>query len=534
MRWWSARRRLRGVLMVVFALLLSLGFSVFVAGEETVLRIATAVRPPTLDTQASPATVTFELALQMFDTLFAYDRNFALIPQLAETAELSEDQLVWRIGLRRGVLFHDGTEMKAEDVKASILRFRQVSPRGGSLDPINDIVVVDDYTIEIHTTTPILRFREYMALEDSYAVIMPAHVLLKADGQIKGMGELRVPEDYIGTGPFELVEWIPGERIVMVKSASYHPFTGLPASGFGGDREALVDKLIFLPTPEKSARWAALKAGEVDIAKDLPTRLYSELVADPELQPIIAEPREKLNLIINTTESSPFHDVLLRRAVQAALDNTAIMEAVTAGRPEFYNVDCGAPWFEEQVWYSDCGCTLGTFNQHDVARAKQLMEEAGYDGEPLILVSNNDYDSMYRASIVVLGQLREAGFNVTLEVYDWPTQSSIVWGSHEGWDLGYTTNGPRFDPLGWESYMGPAKVGYDNPEIQRLMAEQANEMDFDKRHAIWMEIQEILQYDVPYIWHGEFKTLQGAASSVEGYSAWVYAAARLWNVSLED
>jgi peptide/nickel transport system substrate-binding protein len=503
--------------------------SVPAEAQGNILKVATTADPPTLDLASNTAGETAQIMDHVFDSLYAYDREFKPQPQLAESYDLSDDKLTWTFHLRKGILFHDGTKMTAEDVKASILRFKEVSPRGSQFDVVTSIETPDPYTIKLRTSKPVSTMINYVAGQESVLTIMPKHAVMK-EGKVKGVGELKLPEDYIGTGPFQLVEWAQGDHTLLKKSDVYKPFTGNLASGFTGDREAFVDGIKFIVTPESSARFAALKTGEVDFADVLGPRTFDIIKADSKLKAEIVSLYYVVAMLFNTTENSIFQDARLRRAVQAALSQEQVMETVTAGRSEFYTLGAGSFWFSSQVFWSDIGNKLGTFNQKNPKKAKQLMQEAGYKDERITIITNRHYDWMYRAALSVLSQLKAVGFNAVLEVYDWPTQLSIM-NSHKDYDIGYTGHSPRFDPAGWYHYFGPGWLGYNNSEIQKLMEEDAGTFNLDKRIEIWKEIQRLVQLDVPYIYHGELHILQGRRANVKNYIPWIQMC--FWNVNLE-
>lgn len=518
------------IFLITFLFVVS-SSSLVLAQDDDIVRVSIVGDPPTLDVALTTDGVAQRVMSHVYDTLYAYDENFKAHPQLAKSSEISDDKLTWTIHLREGIHFHDGTELTSEDARASILRFIKYSPRGDELDSISSIEIVDRYTFKVHTESPQARLIALLAeMSSAPAVIMPKHVITKENGELKGTGDLNLPEDYIGTGPFELVEWESGDHILLKRSEEYEPYTGMTPSGFAGDRTAEIDKVEFLPMPEASSRLAALQAGEIDVAVELPSQALSLLQDSPDLEPHFVDFAVVAGMI-NKSEYSILSDVRLRQAMKVGLDQKAIMQAVTSGRSEFYNLNCGSIWFEAQRWWTGIGCEI-FYSQNDKKKANQLMEEAGYNNEKIIILSNKEKDFMYKSSIVLLDQLRELGFNAELRLYDWNTQIDLCSDPEEEWHISYTGFTPRFDASGWYGYLTPRFIGrYDNERVQELIKEDQNTFIDEERMEIWQEINEVVQRTVPFLTHGELKNLYGAKRSLEGFDPFLQYI--LWNVSLE-
>ena len=118
------------------------------------LRVATTTSVPTLDPMVVTHVATREVGMHIFESLVTFDENFAIVPMLAESWDISPDEQVYTFYLRQGVPFHNGKEMKAEDVWASVVRFLEVSPRKGELANLEEVRVIDDYTVEFRLSQP--------------------------------------------------------------------------------------------------------------------------------------------------------------------------------------------------------------------------------------------------------------------------------------------------------------------------------------------------------------------------------------------
>lgn len=522
----------RKVVKVTLSLLLMVGLGFFILGMEEApapkfggtLTVAITERIPNLDWQSNYTYATRLIGMHVYEGLVVYDRQFKPIPQLAKSWQISEDGLTYTFHLRQGVLFHNGKEMTAEDVKASLERFIQGSPRGGDFKAVKEIVVVDPYTIEIRLSKKVGTFIPLLANPLAYPAIMPKEIAEIPVGKLE-------TNEIIGTGPFKVAEWKPAQYLKLERFKNYVADDSYDGpSGFGGKRTAYLDEVLFKPVPESASRVGGLKTGEFDFTDVLPLSAYESLKKTPK---VIVQPTKLpvdwITLLFNPTKP-PFNDVVMRRAVQATLDEDEVMSTVAEGRKEFYQVD--SSWmFKGSRWYDPVGEQLGLYNQKNPEKAKRLMEEAGYKGESITMITTSDYDWMYKAALVTYEQLKNVGFNVHLEVYDWPGMLSVR-ADRDAWDISYTGMSWKFDPveLNFLIYSPLDYVGYKNPEIDRLIEEEKEVTEFEERYRIRHKIWELVYRDVPAIKHGDIFSLRGYRDYVKGYEDWY--GLRFWNVWL--
>jgi len=203
--------------------------------------------------------------------------------------------------------------------------------------------------------------------------------------------------------------------------------------------------------------------------------------------------------------------------------------ATVVGLKEFYRVDPGL-CFKEQFWHSSEGAEL--YNQKNPEKAKQLLAEAGYKGQEIIILTNSDYDYMLKAATVTQAQLKAIGMNAKLQVYDWPG-SLAVRKDMTKWDLAYTSISLRFDPIGHDFmfHSGATWMGLKNPQIDKVLEQGAREFDPKKRYEAYRQLQRLVYTEVPIVKHGDLFGLQAHRTTVKGYQAWYTT--RFWNVWLE-
>lgn len=488
------------------------------ANEETtsggVLKVAINAQPPSMDPSVSTATATRDVARLVFESLLVLNDNYEPVPFLAEKVDV-EDNKKFTFHLRKGVKFHNGDEMKAEDVVASMNRWKESESKAKQVIGDSEFVEVDEYTVELELAEPSSLALGIMATAGQFGAIMP-----------KEINEAAGPEgvmEYIGTGPFEFVEWKQDHYIHLKKFDDYQPLDE-PVDGLAGKREALVDEIYFYITPDSSTRLAGIQSGEYDIAYQLPFNNYQQLLeTDLQVEPSLAG---DMILQYNTREGLMANKTL-RHAVNAALNIDDILTASLV-EPELYQ--SGPNLMEENnvQWYTTAG--EENYNVNDPELAKQLLEEAGYNGEPVKIVTTRDYQHYYDSSVVIQQQLEQIGMNVELEVYDWPTLTELV-KDDSAWHL--RVNGFTFKPDPTQLlYLDPSYSGVsEDARIKEGMKAIETAETEEEARAAWEELQEYIWTDLlPMTKLGSYSHLYVLGEDVKGFkysNGSVY-----WNVSV--
>lgn len=469
-----------------------------------VLKVATTTSPATLDTMAVDHTSTREIGMHMFEPLVTFNGNYDVRPMIAKSWEISDDGLVYTFHLREGVPFHNGDTVKAEDVKASVERYIKVSPIRDNLGKLlKEISVLDDYTVEIRLNNPSGAFLANLATPKALLAIMPKEVVENAEAR---------KIELIGTGPYKFVEWIPDRHVKIERFEDYKPYTEEEASGFAGYKKAYIDEIYFIPVTEAGAREASLVSGDYDFVDFIPGESVPNLKTVDGITIVELMPYTWPVIYINHSEDSLLSDLRLRKAVQAGLDHEEIMIASCGGSGR---LDPGM-YFKEQVWHTDVGAEL--YNQNDQEKAKKLMEEAGYDNEELVILTNTDYDYMYKSGIVLEKQLKNLGFNAKLMVFDWPGQNDYKTDMSK-WELSFSSHSTRFDPSDNDNYFLPETTffAYDNPEMVEALKRGMNSTLFEDRYKAYEDAQRIFYDDVPMIKLYDLGIFEGYQNYVKDY-----------------
>ncbi|HEY8446583.1 MAG TPA: ABC transporter substrate-binding protein [Thermomicrobiales bacterium] len=486
------------------------------------LRVATIGEPPTLDEHQTTAEITALIGYCMYETLFTYDTQYQPIPMLAESHTISEDKLTHTITLRQGVTFHNGETMTADDVIASVNRWGQISGVGKRLfEAMNELVKVDDYTIEFRMNRPYGTLAIALAHNTQACVIYPKSVI--------DAGTLEPNEACIGTGPYKLVERQADRYIRFERFEEYAALPGEP-NGYGGHKYQYLDQIEFIPVPDEAARIAGMQAGDYHYAMNISNDQYEILKDAPGIVAEIMHPTNWDVFFLNW-QSPLMSNLTLREAFRAALDHEPMLLAAW-GSPEFIRLDPGL-MMKETPWHTEAGIEL--YNIHDVELAKAKLEEAGYDGTPIRFMATQEYPYMYADATVAKQQLEEVGFKVDLQVMDWATLVQRRADPAE-WDVFVTSHGFVPDPS-QISYVGQMNIypGWWNSEESLGLAEELlAEADFEVRYPIWEQIQANAYKEIPAIKIGDSSLTEYRSDKVGGWVSQVERGVPWWNLWLNE
>ena len=486
-----------------------------------VYKMAVAASAPTLDTMTSMAAATCYPMQNVMETLVAYNEGYLIVPMLAESWEISDDGLTFTFKLRQGVKFHNGTEMTSEDVVASVERYMNVGPRKGQFSLLESWEALDDYTVAFHLSEPSGSFLDALAYPVGDLVIMPKEVI-----EGKGAGDLKT-EELIGTGPYMLAEWQPGEIIRMVRFEDYQPLEG-GTSGLAGGKITFFDEVQHIYVPEAGARVAGVETGEYDWAEGIPETEYERLKSADCVVPYIKNAAWARMILFNHA-NFPTSDVNFRQAVLAVLDMNEVSMAISGGVKQFYRLN-SSMFVPEGPWYIEDPVAEQLYNANDVERAKELLAASGYNGEEIIMVTNRDYDYMYKLILAVADQLeKKLGLNVSVEVLDWPGQRA-KWEEQETWHMsttGYLSQ-VIFNPDAlasfWHCDSASSERGfYCNEEMDAAFEAASKALTFEERYEAFKEVQRLYYEDLPNIKIGDFFNLEIMRCDLKGHMNWYRA-----------
>jgi len=478
-------------------------------GQETprmggVLKVALIGEPPSLDLHWTTAVITQQITWHIYETLYTYDRNFTPIPMLADSHTVSDGGRRYTITLRKGVRFHNGKEMTSADVVPSINRWGKISTPGKPLwKNVEAVEAKDPYTVVIHLKEPSASLLFGLGRPNAGAAIYPKEVVEAAgDAQIK---------EFVGTGPYRFVEHKPDRHIKLTRFKDYSARSEAP-DGYGGKRTGYFDEILFLPVPDVPVRLAGVETGEYHFAQQIKPDQYDRIKALPAVEARIVKPYGWVTAVPNHKEGL-MTSKKVRQAFQAALEMEPVMVAAM-GNKDFFRLD-GALFFPEQsAFYSSTGTRV--YNQPDKEKARRLLKEAGYAGQPVRWITTREYDWMYKSALVAKQQMEDVGFKVDLQVLDWATlvQRRNKPELFDVFSTGFTFNA---DPAlathfqcNWPGWWCPE-------EKERLLADLARESDPKKRRALVERVQAIFYEDVGRIKFGDYFLLDVTRKELRGF-----------------
>jgi peptide/nickel transport system substrate-binding protein len=505
--------------------------SLVLGAENRVMKFTPQADLSVLDPVWTTATVTRNHAFLVFDTLYGQDDSYRATPQMAEGATTENDGKLWKIVLRPGLKFHDGSAVLARDCVASIQRWGKRDPFGQKLmDAVDAITASNDKTFTIKLKTPFPLILNALGKLSSNVPFMMPERLAKTDPF------QQIPEA-IGSGPFKFVkeEWVPGNKAVFVRNTAYVPRAEPPSFAAGG-KVVKVDRVEWLYIPDSATASAALNAGEADWYEQPPTDLVPVFAKNPDVVVATVDPLGNMGVLRFNQIHPPFDNLKLREAVLNLVDQKEYMEAV-AGDPKTWKT-CVAVFI--------CGTPLATeagaealLHAPDFARAKALIAEAGYKGEEIVLLDATDQPIVHAQALVTNELLTKAGFKVRVDANDWGTlitrRASKEPDDKGGWDIFHTwTAAP--DMLS-PALNGPLRANGDkawfgwpsDPKLEALISDwfQAPDPAASKDLATKIQV-EAYTNEVPYVPTGLFQIPTAYRKNLSGII--IAPVVFLWNV----
>ncbi len=490
----SDRKALPGfVVPILVALVVLFADAAHAAGPDgqMVWGVHFSLAPTWFDPAETPAMITPFLTLYaLHDAIAKPMPGNPRAPGLAESWTISRDGLVYEFVLRKGVRFHNGDVLTADDVKFSFERYRGT---GAALlkSRVAAVDVVDPLRV---------RFRLKAAWPDFltfYATPATGAAWIVPKKYVEKVGDEGFKKAPVGAGPYKFVSFTPGVELIVEAFDQYWRKT--PA----------VKRLVFKVIPDESTRLAALKRGEVDIVYSIRGALAEELRRTPglTLKPAVIQGTFWLSFVDQWDPKSPWHDRRVRLAANHAIDRNAINQAETLG----YSKITGSIIPSSFEFYSPVPVVA-----YDPQKARQLLAEAGHPqgfdaGE---FFCDSTYSNLGEA---VVNYLKAVGIRAQLR----PLERAAFFAQHGDKKLrnivqassgAFGSAATRIE--GFVAAGGPYAYG-SYPDIDGLFQEQATEMDRKKREAYLAKIQQLIYDKAMYAPIWELGFINGAGPRVE-------------------
>lgn len=488
------------------------------ARAEETLRAVIATDLKILDPIFTTDTMARNYGYMVYDTLFAFDADYKIQPQMVDTYSISDDGLVYTFTLRQGLGFSDGAPVTSADVIASLQRWSSKDTLGMRLAGLTkEMVAVDNRTFTITLQQPFgLTLAALAKTGANVPFIMPARVAATpASEQIT---------DYTASGPFVLKEdeRKPGALTVLVRNPHYVP-RDEPPSGMAGGKKANIDRLELVVMPDNQTAVNALLAGEIDFFENPSLDLLPLLEAEAdtiEVAPINIQGGQ-LFLRMNHTQP-PFDDLKVRQALLKTINQPDYLQ-VAMPDPR-YGKECGAIFMCNGP-YALPGKTRTT--PEDIEEARQLLAESSYDGSEILILRPTTIPMLKDMPLVGQSAFERIGFKVRVEQMDWQTfisrRGNMGPVADGGWHV-FMSGMPAADvtePALLRTIDSSCETGYFgwpcDAEMEKLRADYFAAETDEQRHALAQAIQDRVdeyatygilgEYFVPATWRKD--TLDG-------------------------
>lgn len=386
-----------------------------------------------LDPVWTTATVTNNHGYYVFDMLYGADENLKPQPQMAEGHEVSADGKIWRIRLREGLTFHDGTPVRAADCAQSLKRWTQRDPYGQLLGrAVEEWNAPDERTVEIKLKRPFPMMLDCLAKSDQPPVIMPER-LAQTDAN------KQVPE-IIGSGPYRFVagEYVSGSRVVYEKFEGYKPRAEPPSRNAGG-KVAHFKRIEWQILPDPATAAAALTQGEIDWWERPLSDLQPMLANNPQIKQEIIDKAGRGAIIRLNHLQAPFNNPKVRAAVRMAVKQEDYMRATQGDDTSLWQT-CRSLWWRGTPYYDG---EQEDLMPQSLEKARAALKESGYKGEKVVIINPTDFPDIGPLGEVTFELLKQLGMNVEMAASDWGTVVQRR-GSREavekgGWSIFHTT-----------------------------------------------------------------------------------------------
>lgn len=465
------------------------------------------------------------VVLNMVEGLVGYAEDGTVKPLLARSVERSADGVTYTFKLRPGVKFHNGADLTAADVAWNWRRY--MDPRTewrclAEFDGRNGLKVEaletpDDETVVMRINMPSAVFLDTLARTDCGMTGIIHRESVKADGTW---------DKPVGTGPYRLADWRRGQSLTLVRFDGYVSPAGQGLDGYVGDKTPHVAEVRLIVVPDAATIKVALLTGAVDITQAA-TADIPELKARPDI--VVQTPADaSKHAFLFQTRDPLLSNPKLRQAIAAALDLDELVEVVSDGT----STASASAVFRNSAYYD--AVQRKSFG-HDPARAKTLLQEAGYKGEVIRIIANKRAPMpSSQAALVGQAMLRAAGINAEIEVLEWATQlDRYNSGKYQMMSFSYSA---RLDPaLSFEQFMGPKdkqpRKVWDSPAAQKLLDRTMVEADPAARGAIFDEMHRMMLNDVPLVILYNGATVWAQSRRITGFRPWE-GKPRLWGMKV--
>lgn len=451
---------------------------------KTDLVMGYTTEPEGLDPHRTAAASTFTITNNIYDTLVGVTSKWQTEPRLAKEWVISDDGMEITFILREDVYFHNGRQMKAKDVEYSFNRLKDAeSPRARDYENIVKIDVLDDYKIKF--TTAKLDVELLKSFVYPWAAVVPE----------EEAANLKTKP--VGTGAFTLKEYVPQQYLILQRNDNY----------YGDEIKLTTVKMVLIP--DATSMMAGFQVGDLDI---IPlTGDQVTMVEGNENYKVISEPMNAVQIMSLNTKNQYLSNEKVRQAMAMAINKDEVIEASMFG----YGAKIGSHLPPTSPDYYDANNII----EYNPEKAKELLKEAGYEkGFTINMSLPKNYQLHVDAGQVIADQLAKIGINVNIQLIEWGTWLSDVYGA-KNFDTTVVGHTGRLDSYAFLSrYKSDSNdyISLTSGEVDQLLENALHELDEGKRKEIYKDIQIILANKLPAIYLQTPHTMLALQKNVEG------------------
>lgn len=477
---------------------------------SSTLRFIPQVDLTVTDPHFSTAYVTRHHGFMVFDTLYGLDSNLRPSPQMAEGHTIEDGGRLWQITLRDGLYWHDGERVLARDCVASIQRWSKRDPFGQTLAAVTaELAATDDKTIQFRLRRPFPWVADALGKVGSPMCAMMPERLAKTDPFTQ------VPE-IIGSGPFRYLagERMPGARNAYARFEKYKPRDNGPAEWTAGPKAVHFDRVVWTTIPDQATATAALQTNEQDWLEHVIPDLLPLMRKNPNLSVSIVESTGDLQMLRPNHAQYPFSNPAIRRAVLSAIDQKQFMQSVVGESPADYYTPLG--FFTPRTPMASDAGLAPLMHPRAVQEVRKMVVDAGYKGEPVVLMAPSDLWHLKQQGDVAADLLKRIGLNVDYFVSDFGTmlqrRSKTGPVSDGGWSCFVTAWG-GMDELNPSAHValrgngdqpGAWPGAFVSPRMEELRQAWFDAPDIETQRLTCIKMQELAMDEAPYFPLGMF------------------------------
>ena len=504
------------------------------ARPATLLRFVPQADVAVLDPIWTTTYPTRDHAYLVFDTLYGMNSAYAVSPQMAAGAVAEDGGKLWRITLRDGLRFHDGTPVLARDCVASIKRWGARDAFGQALLAATDeVAAADDKTIRFRMKTA------FPLLLDALGKTPPAMCAIMPE-RLANTDPFKAVTEMVGSGPFRFKadERVPGSLMVYEKFADYVARPDGTPDWTAGPKIVHLDRVEWRIIPDASTVLSAISRKEVDWWWVPDADLLPALRRNPDITVRLNDPTGLIGTLRMNHLQPPFDNPALRRAILSAVTQADFMQAAAGDDPAGWRDGVGV-FCPGTPLATDAGMSVLT-GPHDMAKIKAAVAASGYKGERVVVLGASDIASSKALSDVGQDLLKRMGLNVDYQVSDWGTivqrRAKMDPVEAGGWSVYYTywSGLDQFTPAGHAFLRGNGKAGSpgwpSSPALEDLRTQWFAAPDLAAQKAIAAKMQLQAFQDVPYVPLGQVLTSTAFRKNVTGVLKGIPV---FWNVKLD-